>query len=267
MSTATAPPRPGRSSGGAPVRDPRLRQRRVAVARQQGRHRLRLAASLLAVGALIGGVLAVLHSPLLAARHVSVTGASHTPVAEVLAVSGIDRHPPLIDLDTAAAAASIERLPWVAKATVSRHWPDSVSIDLVERHPVAVVVGAAGDALVDAGGRVLAISHAPPAGLVDIAAAAGAPPVPGSLLPATDRPLLSVAAGLATSLRGDVASLAWQPGRGVLLRLVQGPVADLGPDPQMGAVSVALATLLAKVSLAHVVAIDLRVPDAPVLTP
>lgn len=267
MSATTVTPQRGTSGQPGPLRDSRLHQRRVAVARQQGRRRLRLLLSLLAAGALVGGALGVLHSPLLAARHVVVTGAAHTPVAEVLAVSGLDRHPPLIDLDTGAAAAAIDRLPWVASAAVSRHWPDSVSVRLVERRPVAVVAAGGLDALVDAGGRVLATGRSAPAGLVELATGGAVPPAPGGELPAADRPLLAAAAGLAPQLRDEVAAISWRSGDGVQLRLVHGPVVELGAAPQMAEVSVALATLIAKVPLAHVVAIDLRVPDDPVLTP
>ena len=86
---------------------------------------------------MIGGVvvlvvlcvtLLVLHTPLLALRHATVR-APRTPASEaVLQAAGLLDHPPLIDIDPKAAAADVERLPWVAHAVVVRHWPDSVTV-------------------------------------------------------------------------------------------------------------------------------------------
>jgi hypothetical protein len=45
-----------------------------------------------------------------------------------------------------------------------------------------------------------------------------------------------------------------------------GQTVELGSGAQLAEQSVALATLLAKVPMRGIVAIDLRVPDAPVLT-
>jgi len=245
-------------------RDPRLRERRVAVARAAGRRRLRLVLAAAGLAAVIGGGLALLHSPLLAARVVRISGASHTPRPAVLAASGLSGRPPLIDVGPAAVAARLEALPWVATASVRRQWPDGVRVALTERTPVAVVVAGGETALVDASGRVLARSVQQPSGTFRILAPAPLP-APGADLPPSDRPLLAVANGFPASLAPAVRAIEERAG-GVDLVLAAGPLVELGPQPRPGAQAVALATLLARVGLAGVVAIDLRVPTAPVLT-
>ena len=40
-------------------------------------------------------------------------------------------------IDVESARASVEALPWVAQATVSRRWPDALEISLVEQRAVA----------------------------------------------------------------------------------------------------------------------------------
>jgi len=153
----------------------------------------------LGVGVLVAGLAVggwfLAHSRLLSARVVTVSGSSHTPDAEVLAAAGLGAQPPLLDVDPAAVAGRVERLPWVASATVARHWPDGVSISVVERAPVAVVASGGAWSEVDGTGRVLTTVAAPPAGLVKLAAPVS-PGDPGTMLAPVARPGLAVAASL-----------------------------------------------------------------------
>jgi cell division protein FtsQ len=138
------------------VTDPRIHERRVLVARQLGRRRRRrivVAAVLVTLG--LGG-LALVHSSVFGAKNVEVSGDRHTPRAAVLRAAGLIGAPPLVDLDAAAIASRVDRLPWVASATVDISWPSTVSIRLKERVPVAAVqLAAGGFAICDPTGRVL----------------------------------------------------------------------------------------------------------------
>ena len=81
-----------RYSGGPPV-DPRFRRRWAEARRAEGRRRLRVLVSLLCIMAVLGGVLGVLHSPLMRVRHVVVEGNVHTPAASVLAAADLMGRP------------------------------------------------------------------------------------------------------------------------------------------------------------------------------
>ena len=85
-----------------------------------------------AVVVVAAGAWATLHSPVLAARHVTVIGAVHTGVGPVVAAVGLNGQP-LVDVNPGRVAARVEALPWVAHATVTRHWPDDVTVTVVER--------------------------------------------------------------------------------------------------------------------------------------
>ena len=108
---------------------------------------------------LLVGAWFLLHSPLFSARSISVTGDVHESAAQVVAAAGLANHPPLLDVNGGAAAAAIERLPWVSSATVHVSWPDGVHIAVTEEIP-RLVAGAPGSmwAVVSADGRVLQVA-------------------------------------------------------------------------------------------------------------
>jgi cell division protein FtsQ len=238
----------------------------VAVTRAAGRRRLRLL--LAAIGVLVLGVgaLVVLHSPLLAARHVQVVGAVHTPVAEVRAVAGLAGAPPLVDVDGGAAAARLARLPWVASASVVRRWPDSVVVHVVERVPAAVVAHGTSVAVVDVAGRVLEVVPSAPAGLVAVVSPAPAGG-PGSMLGPGAAPALAVVAGLETQLPGRARTVVVAADGTVTLDLGGGVTVVLGTEAQLPAKLAALASLLAGAPPTGPETIDVRVPGEPTVGP
>jgi len=266
VSAAATGARPG-ADRRASETDPRMRARKLAVQREAGRRRLRIVAVVLVLVALVVTGLVLVHSSLFAARSIDIAGAVHEPRAEVLRVTGLAAHPPLIDVNGAAAASSLERLPWVLSAQVSRSWPSGVAVRIVERRPLAYVpLGGHRNAVVDGTGRVLEDVAAPPSGLVALAGV-GAVPVPGGDLGAGDAPLLGLARALPGSIAGRVASIDSSTTDGVVVRLLHGPLVVLGSTAELHQKIVSLATVLARVSLAGIVTIDLRVPASPVLTP
>jgi cell division protein FtsQ len=246
--------------------DPRITERRVGVARQAGRSRLKGLIAAVVVVALAAGLFAMAHSPLVSARHVTVSGAEHTTAAEILAAGGLGGDPPLIDVNTLADAHAIERLPWVKTASVSVSFPSSARVVVTERHAEAVVRrDSGGDALLDVTGRVLADVPGHVAGLVSIEGLAP-PPAPGGKERGAAA-LLATAAALPASLVARVAALRAEPGLGVVAVLRGAPRVILGSDSELTEKMVALATVLSEVSLQGIATIDLRAPSDPVLTP
>jgi len=164
-------------------------------------------------------------------------------------------------------ARRLDRLPWVGEASVHVDWPSTVSVVVLERTPVAVsALPTGGYALLDVTGRVLQDQAKRPRGLpvVSVAATLGRP---GSSLGIDARPLLAAAAALPTSLLARVDEIVGSGPDGVVLHLRGGLKAVVGDDGALQAKFVSLATVLERVNLDHVAAIDLRVPAIPVLTP
>jgi cell division protein FtsQ len=257
------------AGAGAPQRpptDPRIRQRRVEVARAAGRRRLRLLSC--ALGAALVGVagLAVLHSPLLAVHHVDVVGAPAVDRAEVLRVSGLATQPPLVDVDLASVERRIATIPEVATVTARKEWPTGVEIVLTQRQPVAAAAAGQGYAVLDLAGHVLRDTTARPAGL-PLVLLAVAPGPPGSVLPARALPLISAAQALPAALQGAVEAIGYLTDGSVVLRLQGRLVAVLGDDSDLRQKFESLSAVLAQVPTAGVSTIDLSVGSAPVLTP
>jgi len=95
-------------------------------------------------------------SPLLAVRSVTVSGTHLVPRSEVLAASGLVPGTPLIRVNTARAAARIEKISQVSSAQVTRSWPNRLVIVVRERTPALVLPAYGGGYdIADADGVVL----------------------------------------------------------------------------------------------------------------
>lgn len=170
--------------------------------RARARHRWRrIAAVLLVVLALCGAATwVVLGSSMFALRTVTVDGAARVTVQQVLAKAALPTGRSLLLVDPAAVAQRVERLPAVARAQVTRHWPHTLVIDVTERRPAGVVVGAGSATLLDAHGVAFASDSSPPAGLVRVEVP-GAVPGPGA---AAAQAAMRVVSALPRSIRHRV---------------------------------------------------------------
>lgn len=95
-------------------------------------------------------------SPLLVVRSVTVSGTHLVPRSEVLAASGVVPGTPLIRVNTARAAARIEKISQVSSVQVTRSWPNRLVIVVRERTPALVLPAYGGGYdIADADGVVL----------------------------------------------------------------------------------------------------------------
>jgi cell division protein FtsQ len=86
---------------------------------------------------------------------IEVLGNEHLTRAQILGVFGADLERNIFKVPLAERRADLERLPWVAHATVMRLLPNKMRISVVERTPVAFVRQGADLGLVDANGVLL----------------------------------------------------------------------------------------------------------------
>lgn len=98
-----------------------------------------VAAALLVVGVVAGGVYAVYFSTWLSVTGVDVSGTDTLSQDEVRRAADVPEGDPLATVDLDAIRARVEALAPVRSADVSRQWPDQVLVRVVEREAVAVV--------------------------------------------------------------------------------------------------------------------------------
>ena len=248
------------------VIDPRIKQRRIEVKRDEGRRRLRYVLAGVAVLSVIGCAIAATRSAMLDVDRVRVSGGAHTSEAEVLKAGGLSHRRFMVSLDPHAMAVRIERLPWIRHASVTRRWPGTVAIELAERRPLAEIPSNdKGFSAVDADGRVLNTSPAADPGLL-VVSAGEAPPAPGGAVGPATKAAVEVAAALPDRIRSRVGSIAVVPNGDIELQLRSAPLVRFGPADQIQAKITALTTLFDKANLRGATTIDVRVPGAPILT-
>jgi cell division protein FtsQ len=257
-------PRRGRSKaapGGAAVTSLRSRRRR-AVRRADPRRRLLDAAAVLLAVVTVGAWV-VYASPLLAVRTVQVDGVGSLTDAQVEQVAGIEAGTPLMRVDTGTAAARIAQIPQVASVEVTRGWPHTVVVTLVERVPVAIVDRAGTRSLVDRDGVLFdTITGAVPADVVPLTV-----PRPGPDDVTTAAALGAVVA-LPADVRREVTGVTAGSPDDVTLTLTDGRTVLWGSAEATPRKARVLAALLAQIeagSLDQADTLDVSTPDAVVL--
>lgn len=244
--------------------DPRMRARRVGVARHAGRRRLRRLSWLVAAMVAAAAALAATWTPALDVDRVDIAGTYRTTPDEVVEAAGIAPGDPLVWLDPGAAEEAIARLPWIAEVTVRRRWPGTVEVEVIEREPAAAVATPDGTWLVaDGEGRLVATADQLPADLVvvDGVVAEG---VPGDDLDTIPAGLLAVAAAVPDALRPSVASVGGSPDA-VEVRLDAGGILALGDATDADGKLRAAAAVLSTVPPGCVARLDVSLPSSPAL--
>jgi cell division protein FtsQ len=185
--------------------------------RRARQRRLRAAlpwASVAGVLALAGLVTWVVYgTSLFGVRNLAVTGTSLVTAAEVEAAAAVPVGMPLARVDLAAVRGRVGDLAAVERVTVSRRWPGTLRIELVERTPVAVVPQGRQFAVVDRTGVVFQTLPQRPAGLP--LARVG---TPGREDSAT-RGALQVLAALTPQLREQLVEVAVEGPARILVKL------------------------------------------------
>jgi cell division protein FtsQ len=216
-----------------------------------------------AVTALVATVWLLLVSPVLGVDTVQVDGVTTLPAEQVRETAGIEPGTPLLRVDVDAARARIARLPSVASVEVTRGWPNTVVVTVVEREPIAVVGEPGRRALVDAEGVLFdTVSGEPPAGVVPLDV-----PSPGPGDPVTMAALAALEA-LPADMRRDVAAAAATTAEDVSLTLADGTVVRWGGPEESDRKATALAGILEQLAdgdLEPATAIDVSTPKAVVL--
>jgi cell division protein FtsQ len=209
------------------------------------------------VVAMIGSLAwVVAGTSLFGVRRIEVTGSQIAAADEVRAVVAVAEGTPLARVDTAAVAARVAGLPSVARARVSRSWPNTLVIDVTERTPVAVVSVDRAFMVLDAEGVVFDTVPARPDGLVLVRVRSPGPGDP------TTRAALTVVMALPDALRAHVVAVVADSPTRIRLEITGGRVIVWGDAERNDTKAQVAAVLLARPAKT----IDVSAPDVATTT-
>jgi cell division protein FtsQ len=177
---------------------------------------------------------------ILGVRSVVVHGTGAVPAGTVLAAAAVPAGTPLIRLDTAGISRRVGAIGGIRQARVSRSWPHTVRIDVVERTPLAVVPRGSALFLVDSDGVLFQQVSAVPPGLPRLVVAR-----PGSTDQAM-RAALVVIGSLAAPLRRAVQVVEAPTPDSVTLGLRDGRTVIWGGPQESAAKARVLGALLTR---------------------
>jgi cell division protein FtsQ len=209
--------------------------------RRARQRRLRAALPWASIGALLAsaGLAAwlVYATSLFGVRNVRVIGAELVSPAAVRDAAAVPDGLPLARVDISAVVRRIAALPPVEQVTVSRDWPDTLVVEVVERTPVAAVPQGDAFVVVDRAGVVFQTVSRKPADL-PLARIA----TPGRDDPAT-RAGMQVLGSLSPELREQLTELVVDGPAQVKLML-RGNRTVIWGDPSLGEKKARVATSL-----------------------
>jgi cell division protein FtsQ len=184
-------------------------------------------------------------------RDIEVSGSAIAGPDKVRAVVAVAPGTPLARVDTGDVAARVRTLPSVADVAVSRSWPHTLVVEVIERTPVGVVPIPSGFTVLDAGGVVFNEVLVRPEGVVLFRLAA-----PGPTDPAT-RSALRVLSALTPPLRAALVEVVAESPTRIRLHLTEDRVVVWG-DAERSDTKATVATALLG---AGANTIDVTVPD------
>ncbi len=148
--------------------DPRLETRRQEVAEGQAHRSANRTLKWLVFFGMVGLVIWLAFSPFFSVATVHTEGVVNSATNSILVEGGVKAGTPMFAIGTAEVEALLMVDPWVAGASVVRHWPDQVVVTVTERHPVAWVEDGTGWSRRSVDGHAVPSSSAPEGSLPTI---------------------------------------------------------------------------------------------------
>ena len=233
--------------------DPRIAARRRSVRSDRVRRRLRIVAVVVVIALVFAAMWLFSRTALLDVDEIRVIGAGRVPAAEVVDNSGVIIGQALVGIDPDAVARRLEQQPWIRSAIVDRSWGGDITITIVERVPVAHIVGAEGAGeLLDATGAVLGPMSEQDASLPEIRGV-----TEGSL---------ELAALLPPGVRSRVAIVVADEEGRLQLQLRPRGIVEFGPASALAEKVASLVTVMGQVDQRDLCTIGVITPDTPVVT-
>lgn len=94
-------------------------------------------------------------------QDIRIAGNMRTPAATIAAALGLERGQSIFDVDLRAARRRLMALDWIADAEVQRRYPDSISVQVIEKVPFALWRSPDGLYVIDRAGGIITSRNLP----------------------------------------------------------------------------------------------------------
>jgi cell division protein FtsQ len=212
--------------------------------------------ALAAVVSVLGIAYLVVFTSLFGVHSVEVTGVQTIPPEAVRSAAAIEEGTPLVRLDTDEVRARVAALPKVFSVEVSRSFPGTVEIVVVERTPVAQVPAADGVHLVDGSGLDYEVVKEALPGLPELAVEKVRPDDPPT------RGAVAVLAAIPQQLRAQLVKITAKTAGNIQLSLADGRLVKWGSADSSERKAAVLAPLLTRPGEVY----DVATPEFPTVS-
>jgi cell division septal protein FtsQ len=261
--SARSPHAPVTRSSSRPTSRPGPTKKRTARKPMSGFTKLMVVIGIVGTVALLGGQW-VLHRSIFRVQHVTITGLRHESEIDVLKASGLEAHPTMIGISASSIENNLRRFPWIHSLSIEKKWPNTLVVNVSETSPVAVAFNSQNVLqYVDQYGRDLgkAPINAPLPTLKFVNPRSGRWPYQHGGLGAA-----YVASQLPIAFSSQV-SVITENRQGIVTLQMTTPVSFvLGPDTNLHAKFVAIASVIAHSTLRPGDVVDVTVPDELAVT-
>ncbi|MEU6997740.1 FtsQ-type POTRA domain-containing protein [Nonomuraea sp. NPDC046570] len=172
--------------------------------------------ALLTAGVVGSTVYLVFFSPVLGVRSIEIMGNLTVPAERIEQQAGVPELHPLATVDLGEVQQRVLGIRQIASAKVGRDWPGTLTIEVVERRPVAVVPVGGKAALVDAQGVVTELRDVAPPRLPVLKVGSPGPGDPATIA------ALQVIGGLPDDLTRVIDEVLATTAENVSFKLVDG---------------------------------------------
>jgi cell division protein FtsQ len=213
-----------------------------------------VAAVVLVLSLIAGSLWIVYFSAILVTKRVTIVGTHQLTPTQVSFAVQIPLGVPLARQDVDAIARRATTLPVIESATVTRNWPNTIAVTVVERRPVLAISQPDGYVLVDKAGLAYQTQSILP---LDVVLADVSP---------GDKPLLSQVAAIAKAfpekLRGKVSLITADSRDSIVLMLTSGRTVTWGSSADSELKAQVVTALLKKKPRSY---IDVSSPHNPAM--
>jgi cell division protein FtsQ len=209
-------------------------------------------------------IIVILASPIFSVRDIQIEGAVYTSQETIDEATRLIDGDSYFTLDSNGASNILKEDPWVEDVRISKHFPDTVVVEIDERVPVVWYVGEDNKArVVDAEGRIITVLDGWPTDYLQVTGV-GPSLAAGAITDVGYRAAAQTVIALPDELRRLVESLELSPGGELSMTLSSGTIVRFGAPTDLQNKLVSVVVLLRRQNPTDIAVIDVSTGEVTV---